>query len=306
MNRLKSDTRAPVLRGSARAGLPALVAFTCALAWASPARAQAAAAVETVSDRSTFLLDPLHSAFARAQLRNPRVLQARIDSRYGIKKMYRDRGLPYPAAEVFLRVFKRERVLELWARPRETNRFMLLKEYPICALTGAVGPKRRQGDHQTPEGFYEIDAFNPSSEYLLSLHVNYPNAADRVLGDRRAPGGSIYIHGGCKTLGCIAVTDDAIKELYWIAVEARAGGQERIPVHIFPARMTDDELVRLAGAFPGRPDLMAFWKNLQPGFEYFERTRSLPVMATDGRGRYVLTNPGARRRADGEGAVPGR
>lgn len=305
MKGLKSGMRRPVPRFTARFGLLALAAVIGVTASASTARAQAARSIETVSTRSgsAFLLDPLHSEFAREQLRNPRVLRARIDSRYGIKKLYRDRGLPYPAAEIFIRVFKRERVLELWARPRETNRFMLLKSYPICALTGAVGPKRRQGDRQTPEGFYEIDAFNPSSEYLLSLHVNYPNAVDRVLGDRHAPGGSIYIHGGCKTLGCIAVTDDAIEELYWIAVEARAGGQERIPVHIFPARMTEDELSRLAGSFRNRPDLVAFWKNLQPGYEYFERTRSLPVLTTDGRGRYVLTGASAHRRADGEDAV---
>ncbi|MGD8276502.1 MAG: L,D-transpeptidase family protein [Gemmatimonadota bacterium] len=300
--------RRPSIRCAARLGLLALAAAIGSAVSAPAARAQARRSIATVSDRSAsaFRLDPLHSAFAQAQLRHPRVLKARIDSRFGIKKLYRDRGLPYPAAEILIRVFKRERVLELWARPRETNRFLLLKSYPICALAGAVGPKRRLGDGQTPEGFYEIDAFNPSSQYLLSLHVNYPNAVDRVLSERRAPGGAIYIHGGCRTLGCIAVTDDAIEELYWIAVEARAVGQERIPVHIFPARLTDEELDRLAGAFRNRPDLVAFWKNLQPGYEHFERTRSLPIITTDGRGRYVLSGPGTRRRADGEDAVQHR
>lgn len=238
------------------------------------------------------LADPLHGEFARKQLRHPRVLRARIDARFGIKQLYRERGLPYPAAEIFIRVFKRERMLELWARPRETNRFLLLKSYPICALAGVVGPKRRQGDNQTPEGFYAIDEFNPASEYLLSLHVNYPNASDRVLSNRQAPGGSIFIHGGCKTRGCIAVEDEAIKELYWIAVEARSGGQQRIPVHIFPARMTETELDRLATTFEGHAALIAFWENLQPGYEFFERTRTLPAMSVDARGRYVLN--GAR------------
>lgn len=270
-------------------------------ATAGPVRAQQGAVVggpdrEPPAARS--FVDPLHADFARQQLRHPRVLQARIDSRYGIKKLYRERGLPYPAAEIFIRVFKRERVLELWARPRETNRFMLLKSYPICALAGTIGPKRRQGDNQTPEGFYEIDDFNPASEYLLSLHVNYPNASDRVLSSRQAPGGLIYIHGGCKTIGCIAVTDDAIQELYWIAVEARAGGQQRIPVHIFPARLTDEEMERLGTAFGKRPDLMAFWTNLRPGFDFFERTRTLPVMTVDARGRYVVSTSNGRR-ADG-------
>jgi murein L,D-transpeptidase YafK len=306
MNRLLSHIRRPANRSVTRLGLLALATGAFLAIPATDARAQSAGSVGTAGTLSSAAasLDPLHSEFARAQLQNPRVLRARIDARFGIKKLYRDRGLPYPAAEIFIRVFKRERVLELWARPRETDQFVLLKAYPVCALTGAVGPKRQQGDQQTPEGFYEIDAFNPSSEYLLSLHVDYPNASDRVLSDARAPGGSIYIHGGCKTLGCIAVTDDAIKELYWIAVEARAGGQERIPVHIFPSRLTDDELDRLAGAFRNRPDLVAFWTNLQPGYEYFERTRTLPVITADGDGRYVLSGPATGRRANGAPPTP--
>jgi hypothetical protein len=279
--------RLPALSGRAR-----LAAGLVLLAATGPARGQGMAA----ADRDPPALSvsaPLHGDFARQQLRHPRVLRARIDARYGIKQLYHERGLPYPAAEIFIRVFKRERVLELWARPRETNRFLLLKSYAVCALAGTVGPKRRQGDNQTPEGFYEIDEFNPASQYLLSLHINYPNASDRVLGSRHAPGGSIFIHGGCKTLGCIAVTDEAIKELYWIAVEARSGGQLRIPVHIFPARLTHEELDRLALTFRGQPDLAAFWKNLQPGYDYFEQTRTVPVVNVDARGRYSLADRGA-------------
>jgi hypothetical protein len=294
--------RAPRLPARIRRAIPAI--GLAIAAGAAPVRAQQGAATGG-TERDLPVTpppgDPLHAEFARQQLRHPRVLQARIDARYGIKKLYRERGLPYPAAEILIRVFKRERVLELWARPRETNRFLLLKSYPICALAGTIGPKRRQGDDQTPEGFYEIDDFNPASEYLLSLHVNYPNESDRVLGDRQAPGGLIYIHGGCRTRGCIAVTDDAIKELYWIAVEARAGGQQRIPVHIFPARLTDQELADLGTAFGKRPDLLAFWNNLRPGYDFFERTRTLPALTVDAQGRYVLA-PAAGDRVGGSGA----
>jgi murein L,D-transpeptidase YafK len=240
---------------------------------------------------------PLHSEFVRSQLQYPRVLQARIDSRFGIKQLYRARGIEYPASEIFLRIFKRERVLELWSRPMGAHRFALLKTYPVCALAGEVGPKRRQGDNQTPEGFYEIDSFNPNSEYLLSLHVNYPNASDRVLSDREAPGGSIFIHGGCKTAGCIAVTDEAIKELYWIAVEARAAGQQRIPVHIFPARMTAEELAVLSDTFRQQTDLVSFWTNLQPGYDYFERYGSPPLLRVNASGRYEIASPGLRAQA---------
>lgn len=233
--------------------------------------------------------NPLNGEFAQAQLRHPRVFEARVNARHGIKKLYRERGIPYPAAEVFMRVFKRERVLELWARPAGADRFALLKEYPICALAGEIGPKRRQGDNQTPEGFYEIDSFNPNSEYLLSLHVNYPNASDRVLGNRSSPGGAIFIHGGCKTIGCIAVTDDAIEELYWITVEARSAGQERIPVHIFPSRLTDSELSMLSGVFETEPELLDFWRNLQPGYLYFEQNRAVPAVSVDAGGRYLFS-----------------
>jgi murein L,D-transpeptidase YafK len=263
----------------------------------------AASADESAAQQSAFLMgllsrdtaadgatNPLHGDFAQAQLRHPRVFDARVNARYGIKKLFRERDIPYPAAEVFMRVFKRERILELWARPAGGDRFALLKEYAICALAGEIGPKRKQGDNQTPEGFYEIDSFNPNSEYLLSLHVDYPNASDRMLSDRSSPGGAIFIHGGCKTLGCIAVTDEAIEELYWIAVEARSSGQERIPVHIFPSRLTDTELAMLEGAFAASPALVDFWRNLQPGYLYFERNRVVPRVSVDARGRYLFTD----------------
>jgi murein L,D-transpeptidase YafK len=268
----------------------------------SPAVAMQASDGANSPRETAAAVSPLHADFARAQLMHPRVLQARIDARFGIKQLYRERGLEYPAAEIFLRVFKRERTLEVWARTRDRQQFSLLKAYWICGLAGEIGPKRRQGDNQTPEGFYEIDAFNPNSEYLLSLHVNYPNASDRILGRRDALGGSIYIHGGCKTVGCIAVTDEAIKELYWIAVEARAAGQQRIPVHIFPARMTAEELGVLGSVFPKRPDLLAFWRNLQPGYEYFERHGAPPVVTVNSAGRYVVA-PHPSAAASGTGAM---
>jgi hypothetical protein len=269
----------------------ALAAAVFALAIVRPVAAQQSAFLMGLLSREAATngaTNPLHGDFAQSQLRHPRVHDARVNARHGVKKLYRERGIPYPAAEVFMRVFKRERVLELWARPAGADRFALLREYPVCALAGEIGPKRRQGDNQTPEGFYEIDSFNPNSEYLLSLHVNYPNDSDRVLGNRSNPGGAIFIHGGCKTIGCIAVTDEAIEELYWIAVEARAVGQERIPVHIFPSRLTDSELSMLANAFDEEPELVDFWRNLQPGYLLFERNRVVPAVSVDAKGRYLF------------------
>lgn len=231
---------------------------------------------------------PLDGDFAGYQLQFARVRDARIDTRFGIKKLFRDEGITYPAAEIFLRIFKRERLLEVWVRPAEDDTFSLLKTYTVCALAGELGPKRAQGDGQTPEGFYEIDYFNPQSDYHLSLHLNYPNRSDALLGRAGRLGGDIFIHGGCLTEGCLAVTDEAIKELYWIAVEARSGGQRRIPVHIFPARLDAAEMQRQASVFSGEPELRRFWMNLKPAYDYFEQSRKLPAIRVNDRGSYRL------------------
>jgi murein L,D-transpeptidase YafK len=232
---------------------------------------------------------PTESGFALDQLRYDRVLDARIATRFNIKRTFHERGIRYPAAEIFLRIFKRERALELWVRPDGQERYELLKSYPICALAGGLGPKRRQGDTQVPEGFYNIDFFNPLSDYHLSLHLDYPNRHDRLAGAVAGNlGGDIYIHGGCASEGCLAVTDEGIKELYWVAVEARALGQHRIPVHIFPARLTDRDMEGLDRSFGNRPDLLHFWRTLKPAFDFFETTQRVPAVAVDISGTYRL------------------
>lgn len=231
---------------------------------------------------------PTQTSFAQAQLRYERVLAARIETRFQLKRLFRERGIHYPAAEIFLRVFKRERRLEVWVRPRSSEPFVLLKTYPICALAGRLGPKRRQGDEQVPEGFYYVESFNPQSDFHLSLRLDYPNRSDVVLGTGGALGGDIYIHGGCESAGCLAVTDQGIREIYWLSVEVRGLGQTRIPVHIFPARLTDEELPRLAQAFRSTPALVQFWQGLKPGFEYFEREHRVPRMNVSAGGAYQL------------------
>ena len=187
----------------------------------------------------------MESEFARGQLRNSRVRRAQLNASPTISRLFAEKNIRHPAAEVFVRVFKRDRQLEVWVRPAGGSRFELLKTYGICALAGKPGPKRRQGDAQVPEGFYFIDLFNPNSEYHLSMRINYPNARDEVANRGNRLGGDIYIHGGCKSEGCLAVMDGGIEELYWIALEARAVGQTRIPVHIFPARLEAEELNRM-------------------------------------------------------------
>jgi murein L,D-transpeptidase YafK len=167
--------------------------------------------------------------------------------------------------ELFLRVIKTNRELEVWARNQGTGPFALLHVYPLAATSGKLGPKRRAGDLQVPEGFYEIDRFNPKSNYHLSLGLNYPNAADQALGEPN-PGGDIFIHGGEVTIGCLPINDIGIEEVYLLAVAARAAGQAMIPVHIFPFPLTETELAKRLSS-----PHQAFWRSLRPGYAYFEQ-----------------------------------
>jgi murein L,D-transpeptidase YafK len=164
----------------------------------------------------------------------------------------------------------------------------LLRTYPICALAGVLGPKRVQGDGRVPEGFYFIDLFNPASSYHLSLRIDYPNQRDRRAATQtRALGGDIFIHGGCKSDGCLAITDEAIQALLDRGDRARRG-QEKIPVHIFPTRLDNETSMRkLERAYHGDRAVLEFWESLRPGYEFFQKTRQLPVIRVDARGRYV-------------------
>lgn len=238
-----------------------------------------------------FVGSPAAAPFVREQLRFNRVREARSNAEHAIKRLYRERGIKYPAAEVYLRVFKVERTLEVWVRAEGRDRFELLKSYRICALAGGVGPKRREGDEQVPEGFYNIDMFNPASSYHLSLRINYPNARDQAANSRRLDlGGDIFIHGGCRSEGCLAITDEGIDELYWMALTARAAGQQLIPVHIFPARFGPSWDSRPRKGLMHRDiNVMSFWRSLKPGYYYFERHGRVPMMTVDARGRYRLS-----------------
>ena len=248
----------------------------------------ASAAGEAVTPaRGAFAI--LETGFAQEQLRYDRVRAAHLRARPKIDRMFYERGITYPAAEMYIRVFKRERELEVWVRSPGEGKFQHLKTYGICGLAGKPGPKRRQGDRQVPEGFYHVDVYNPQSQYHLSLGINYPNARDRAT---RRPGtvlgGDIFIHGDCVSEGCLAITNGGIEELYWLAIDARAVGQSQIPVHIFPARIDARELRRLRPIFADQPQLLEFWETLRPGYEYFEKNRRVPPMVVDARGRYRL------------------
>ena len=274
------------------------VHFSTALVCSSVVLAAACSAPQYSSKASG--ITPSETSFARDQLRHARVRNAREDAQERIEKMFADKDISYPAAEMYIRVFKMDKSLEVWVRPNDKKRFELLKTYDVCAMSGVVGPKNRRGDKQVPEGFYSIDAFNPVSTYHLSLGVDYPNKRDLAHKNVSNLGGDIFIHGGCRSDGCVAITDEAMNELYWLAVEARGLGQQRIPVHIFPARFDDAIQMRILHRSHGKKaEMMAFWQTLKPGYEYFQKKRVLPNVIVDG-GNYRVADASAI--ADGERA----
>jgi len=187
----------------------------------------------------------------------------------------------------FIRIFKQESALELWLQEPQSKRFGLYKTYPICGYSGTLGPKIVEGDKQAPEGFYTIGAgqMNPWSRHHLSFNLGFPNEYDAAQG---RTGSALMIHGGCTSIGCYAITDELVEEIY-LLVEASIKGGADVPVHIFPFRMHPQNMYMHRSA-PWLP----FWQNLKQGYDAFEITR-IPPKTSVGTGQngvhYVFDTP---------------
>jgi murein L,D-transpeptidase YafK len=234
-------------------------------------------------------------SFRELQCKFPRVRTASKEKDEVLRQRFAAKGISYPPRAILLRAFKREALLELWATDANEKPYVLIHEYGICTSSGTLGPKRRFGDEQVPEGFYDLDWFNPQSNFYLSLHISYPNASDRILGSHQNPGGDIFLHGDCASIGCIPITDDGIKEVYWLAVLVHDRGQQHLPIQIFPARLTDEGLKALASTHADQPALLAFWGNLKQGYDQFEKSHAAPRIRTRGDGTYELIDEIASR-----------
>jgi len=222
-----------------------------------------------------------------------RVADAKQRREGELRAMFEKGGIRWPAEEIFVRAMKREAQLELWARNAPGEAFRLVKTYPVLTLSGVPGPKRREGDLQVPEGFYEITRFNPRSSFHLSLGLNYPNASDRVLSDRKAPGSDIFIHGRVGSIGCLAMGDPAIEEIYLALQASRA---RPIQTHFFPARMNAPDWPAWRDAeLQKRPELRAFWEQLAVGWECFEREHRLPKIEVGSDGAYRCKSQGSAK-----------
>jgi len=169
---------------------------------------------------------------------------------------------------VFLRIFKEESLLEVWMRT--DTEYQHLKDYVICAYSGALGPKLKEGDRQAPEGFYKVKKhqLNPNSKFHLSFNLGYPNKYDRAH-DRT--GSFLMVHGNCVSDGCYAMTDDKIEEIYALVEGALQKGQKYVQVHAYPFRMTEEMM-----ALFSENEWYEFWVNLKEGYDYFEAEKSPP------------------------------
>jgi murein L,D-transpeptidase YafK len=237
---------------------------------------------------------PIYMSFT---LEDPTFKDSQLEH-YTVFQAYRDQGeeafaklkakdVDHFQCDILLRAFKFEEDLEVWAKNKNDSIYKLITTYKFCSNVGELGPKRKEGDKQIPEGYYILSKFNPKSTYFLSLKINYPNASDSVFADKSTPGGMIFIHGGCNTIGCIPITDKWIKELYVFCVEAANGGLEDIPVQIFPARLTDENYSLLKKQFSD-PKLHDFWGQLKEGYDLFDANKNLSTYSITENGEYLF------------------
>jgi murein L,D-transpeptidase YafK len=227
-------------------------------------------------------------SFKATQQKCQRVKTAYSEKWESLQQEMTKQGIDKNSFDLFLRIFKSDKVVEVWLKSKNKKEYQLFKKYAICASSGDLGPKRKQGDGQVPEGFYSIAVFNPYSSYYLSLGVSYPNESDRILGNGNL-GGDIMIHGNCVTIGCMPLTDTYIKEVYIMAVEAKNNGQQTIPIHIYPTKLDELGMNALAKQYAANQKVLDFWKNLKIGYDFFDQHHFLPKVTVAKNGMYVFT-----------------
>jgi murein L,D-transpeptidase YafK len=180
---------------------------------------------------------------------------------------------------ILARIFKEEAEMEVWKKNRD-GEYALLKTYPICKWSGDLGPKKKVGDRQAPEGFYTITPgqMNPNSNYYLAFNTGFPNAYDRAWG---YTGSDLMVHGDCSSRGCYAMTDEQIQEIYALARESFFGGQKAFQLQAYPFRMTAMNMAK----HRNNPNF-AFWKMLKEGYDHFNASHQEPKVAVCEK-RYV-------------------
>ncbi|MFO8085228.1 MAG: murein L,D-transpeptidase family protein [Desulfobacterales bacterium] len=190
-------------------------------------------------------------------------------------------------APVYIRIFKEEKLLEVWLK--HFDRFILFKDYEICNYgPNGLGPKLMEGDKRAPEGFYWVSAsdMNPNSNFHLSFNVGYPNSYDKAHG---YTGGAIMVHGRCKSWGCYALSDTDVEEVYVLVEAGFKNGQAGVHVHVFPFRMTSENMWRSHGHL-----WESFWNNLKIGYDMFEHDGYHPPLVMVENKKYVFKSRNSR------------
>jgi len=174
------------------------------------------------------------------------------------QKLGSDLGRP-----VFIRIVKEQQQLELWVQSKQG--WKIKHSYPILAMSGQLGPKTKEGDKQAPEGFYKVTKglLNPKSRFHLAFNIGYPNAYDQSL---NRTGSFIMVHGSKYSIGCFAMGDPAIEEIYTMVATALDKGQASIPVQIYPFEMDAHRMMKESNNahYP-------FWQYLQKGWNYTQK-----------------------------------
>jgi len=229
----------------------------------------------------------LQADFLADQMKYQRVRTAISEKEAVVKEKLNSENIKFNELEIIITVFKQEKLLEIYAKNKSDIEYKKVVSYEICQSSGELGPKRKEGDGQVPEGFYFIEKFNPVSNFYLSLGINYPNESDRKIGTGRL-GGDIFIHGNCVTIGCVPMTDEIIKEIYLYALYAKNNGQERIKAYFFPFRMSDENMAKYKEEYKADISLINFWENLNAGYDMFVKNKRELKFSVDNKGRYIF------------------
>lgn len=226
-----------------------------------------------------------YASFLDEQLRYSRVKKAYQQKEPLIRQNLEEIGMNINNFDLYLRVFKTEQIVRVYVKKSDEKVWNIYSNIRFNCTSGVLGPKRKEGDYQIPEGFYHFNHFNPYSSFLLSLGVSYPNKSDRIKSRFNQLGGSIYMHGGCATIGCIPIEDEPIKELYILAVLAKNYGQSKIPIHIFPFEYSEQNLGLAVNRFPQHED---FWSNIFTTDSLFRAKQELGAIKVNAQGDYQL------------------
>ena len=206
-----------------------------------------------------------------------RVTKARDKYEPILKKEFKEKGLRF-GSNVFLRIIKEESILEIWVKKGET--YSHFKDYKICDYSGGLGPKYEQGDGKSPEGFYFVkpNQLNPWSSYHLAFNTGYPNAFDKANG---YTGNYLMVHGDCCSIGCYAMTNEGVDEIYTVIYNSFKNGQAFFRLHIFPFRMTDENINshkndNVDDVIIDYTEFHSFWRNIKTGYDMFELNKIPP------------------------------